>query len=64
MKKFLKWAKTAGLRSLGYLGGAAVLFTFGWTHLATAAFTVFVVDNFVTIKALIKKGIDELENLA
>ena len=37
------------------------LFLFGWSHIATVLITLFVADNLVTIKALVKKTIADLE---
>ena len=66
MEKFIikakAWVKTAGFRSLGYLGTAvAAKVILGSEILAGVGIGVFVSDNWVTIKSLISKKIQELK---
>lgn len=55
MKKFFKWFKSAGLRSLGYLIASVCFLLFGWTFLFMVSLGVFLIDNIVTIKKLIRE---------
>lgn len=55
-EKFKAWLLSAGLRSIGWVGGCfAAALLFGSDLLLGAGIGVLVSDNWVTIKELIKK---------
>lgn len=55
MDKFITWFKGAGLRSVGYLGaGIAAKIILSSEVLLGVGLGIFIADNIVTIKGLIK----------
>jgi len=61
MDKIIQWFKTAGLRSIGYLaGGLIAKILFGSEMLLGVGIGVFLADNWVTIRNLVK---DKLPNI-
>lgn len=61
LEKMKAWIKSAGLRSVGYLGCAFIATTiFGMPFLAGVGVGVFLADNWVTIKKLATEKFEEL----
>lgn len=59
--KFKAWAKTAGLRSFAYLGaGIAAKILLGSGVLLGVGIGIFLADNWVTIRELIKTKAEKL----
>lgn len=58
MDKILTWLKGAGLRSVGYLIGAIILkLLFGSQLLLGVGIGIFLADNWITIRQLIKDNV-------
>lgn len=56
MEKFKAWLASAGIRSVGYLGGGIAAFVLlGSGFLLGLGVGFFVADNLVTIKELVKR---------
>lgn len=59
--KFKAWIKSAGLRSVGYiLAGIGAKLLLGSSLLLGVGIGIFLADNWVTIKELINKKIEDL----
>jgi hypothetical protein len=54
LDKVKLWISKTGLSNIGWLAGAVGGWFFGLTHLATAAFAIFLYINFNVIRKLVK----------